>query len=155
MYKERIANLMKTVKDTEYGEDDLDFIESRMKTFTDYVGHVAWMETRMQRLRIEGIKGQEYRDEVQHLDSLRRSKHDVAIDAINQLNRMSKMNGLEPFYEGDMDNMHRSDIGDAIGDIVNEYFQGRDGRTLKREDLMDDFTEAVENLPQDEPEIEK
>lgn len=47
MYKERIANLMKAVKGTEYEQDDLEFIESRMNTFTGYMSHVAWMEVRM------------------------------------------------------------------------------------------------------------
>lgn len=40
MYKERIANLMRAVKDE---PEDLEFVESRMNTFTEYVGHVAWM----------------------------------------------------------------------------------------------------------------
>lgn len=155
MYRERISNLMKAVKGTEFEEDDLEFIESRMKTFTDYVSHVAWMETRIQRLQIEGVTGQEWRDQVQDLDSTRRSRHDVAMDAINQLNRMSEMYNLEPFYDGPVDHEHRNNVGDVIGDIVNEYFKERSVRELKKEDLMDDFTEAVESISTEEFEMTK
>lgn len=150
MYKERIANLMRAVKDD---PDDLEFIESRMNTFTGYVSHVAWMETRIQRLNIEnvsgGISGQEWRDAVESLDSSCRSKHNVAMDAISQLNRLSKAVGLEPFYDGPVDHAHRTEVGSVIGDIVNEYFQGRSMAPLKQKDLMDadDFARAVESIP--------
>lgn len=147
MYKERIANLMQTVKDE---PDDLDFIESRMQAFTDYMSHVAWMEIRITRMYVEGINGEELRDKVTALDSSRRSKHNVAMDAINQLNRLSKAYGLEPFYDGEVDHEHRTQVGDVIGDIVNEYFNGRSVGRLKQEDLMgeDDFTAAVESIPE-------
>lgn len=148
MYKERIAKLMEAVKDE---PDDLEFVESRMTAFTDYVSHVAWMETRIQRLSIEGIRGQEYRDQIQSLDSHRRSKHEVAMGAINQLNRLSNAVGLEPFYDGPVDDAHRSQVGDVIGNIVSEYFEGRSVGQLKQKDLMDDddFTKAVESIPED------
>lgn len=154
MYKERIANLMRAVKDE---PDDLEFIESRMNAFTDYVGHVAWMETRIQRLTIEGVSGQEWRDAVEKLDSSRRSKHNVAMDSINQLNRLSKAVGLEPFYDGPVDHVHRTEVGDVIGDIVNEYFQGRSAGQLKQKDLMgeDDFAQAVDSISGDNPGQEK
>lgn len=146
MYKERIANLMKVAKSE---PDDLDFVESRMSVFTDYMAHTAWMETRIQRLTIEGVEGEEWRDQVQRMDSMRRSKHNVAMDAINQLNRLSKVYGLEPFYDGIVDHEHRTQVGDVIGDIVNEYFQGRTVNHLQKQDLMDenDFADAVGTIP--------
>lgn len=138
MYKERIANLMRAVKDE---PEDLEFVESRMNAFTEYVGHVAWMETRIQRIEIEGLRGQEYRDAV---------KHEVAMGAINQLNRLSKSLGLEPFYDGPVDHEHRNEVGDVIGAIVNEYFEGRATGKLKQKDLMDetDFADAVNSIPE-------
>lgn len=154
MYKEKIAGLMHACKNE---PDDLDFIESRMSAFTDYMTHVAWMETRMQRMNIEGITGQEWRDQVTALDQSRRSKHNVAMDAINQLNRMSKACGLQPFYDGEVDHEHRTQIGDVIGDIVYEYFQGRAVGPLKQEDLMaaDDFTAAVQSIQEPAGAIEQ
>ena len=148
MYKEKIRNLMHAVKDD---PDDLEFIESRMNAFTSYVSHVAWMETRIQRLTIEGIDGEAWRDAVQSLDSARRSKHNVAMDAINQLNRLSMSCGLPPFYEGPVDHEHRDAVGDVIGSIVNEYFEGRHVGQLRTADLMDaaDFADAVNALPED------
>ena len=145
MYKERIANLMRAVKDE---PEDLEFVESRMNAFTEYVSHVAWMETRIQRLTIEGVDGQEWRDAVQSLDYSRRSKHEVAMGAINQLNRLSKAVGLEPFYDGPVDHEHRNEVGDVIGAIVNEYFEGRATGKLKQKDLMDeaDFADAVNSI---------
>lgn len=145
MYKERIAKLMNAVKND---PDDLEFVESRMNAFTEYVSHVAWMETRMQRLNIEGVRGEEWRDQVQALDEHRRSKHEVAMSAINQLNRMCKAEGLEPFYEKPVDDEHRNEVGDAIGQIVNEYFEGRVVGKLKQVDLMaeNDFAKAVEGI---------
>lgn len=147
MYKERIAKLMETVKNE---PDDLEFIESRMNTFTEYVSHVTWMETRIQRLNIEGVRGEEWRDAVEKLDSSRRSKHEVAMDAINQLNRLSKAVGLEPFYDGPVDHEHRTEVGDAIGNIVSEYFEGRSVGKIKQTDLTadDDFTKAVNSIPE-------
>lgn len=137
-------------------EEDLDFIESRMQTFTDYISHVTHMEIRMQRLRIEGIDGQEWRDQVQDMDQTRRMKHDAAMDAINQLNRLCKANGVDLFYEGEVDHEHRTEIGDEIEKIVHEYFKDREGaRTLTREDLMDDFTEAVDSIPAEDAAMEK
>lgn len=149
MYKEKIANLMNAVKNE---PDDMEFVESRMNTFTDYVSHVAWMETRIQRLTIEGVRGEEWRDAVQRLDEQRRSKHEVAMGSINQLNRLSKAMGLEPFYDGPVDHEHRNEVGDVIGNIVNEYFEGRSVGQLKQEDLMneDDFTQAVESIPEED-----
>lgn len=146
MYKERIAKLMEAVKNE---PDDMEFIEDRMKTFTDYVSHVTWMETRIQRLTIEGVRGDEWRDAVQSLDSSRRSKHEVAMGSINQLNRLSKIMGLEPFYDGPVDHEHRNQIGDVIGQIVNEYFEGRSVGMLMQKDIMnvDAFTQAVKNIP--------
>ena len=154
MYKQRIANLMMAVKNE---PDDLDFIESRMETFIEYQRHVVWMETRIQRITMENLRGEEYRQAVEPLDHHRRSKHNVAMDAINQLNRMCKAVGVEPFYDGPVDHEHRTQVGDAIGEIVNEYFQGRTISQLTQKDLMGDeeFTEAVESIPEDASAIEQ
>ena len=44
MYRESISAIMKANKDD---PDLLDFIESRVNSFVDYVGHVTYMETRI------------------------------------------------------------------------------------------------------------
>lgn len=146
MYKERIQNLVHIVKDD---PEDLEFIEERMNAFTGYVSYVVHMEFRMSVLNARGIGGEEWREEVQSMDECRKNKHDVCISAINQLNRMCSAYDLEPFYEKPVDDAHRTQIGDDIGEIVNEYFQGRSRDRLQKRDLMseEDFAEAVANIP--------
>ena len=90
MYRERIGKLMEACK---ADENDLDFIESRVNKLVDYVSYVSFMETRIQRLSIEGINGEEWREKVQALDENRRSKHEVAMAAVTQLNRLSIAEG--------------------------------------------------------------
>lgn len=135
MYRERIGNLMEACK---ADSDDLDFIESRVNSLVDYVQYVSFMETRIQRLSIEGIMGEEWRDKVQSLDERRRSKHEVAMSAVTQLNRLSQAEGLELFYNGPVDHEHRNEVGDLCQAVCSEYFEGRHLQPLKVSDLMED-----------------
>lgn len=121
-YKEKIEALLNTNKDSSL---TLDFIEMNVKDIIEYPSFVAYAEVRMQRVSVEGLRGEDYREVVSELDTLRKSKHDVAIGAINQFNRLSESSGLAPFYEGDMS---RWAIGDLCGDITMEYFGERSGR---------------------------
>lgn len=90
MYKERIQELLKA----QDGDPDmLEFVESRVNTMIDYVQYVRFMEVRMQRIQIEGLIGEEWRDAMESLDHNRHSKHEVAIAAVNQLNRLSAAGG--------------------------------------------------------------
>ena len=110
MYRESIKAMMEANKeDTEV----MDFIEERVNSFVDYVSHVSFMETRIQRLTIEGVTGEEWRDKVAALDSRRRDKHEVAMNAAKQLNRLCVAAGLPLFYGGDIDHEHRNEIGRA------------------------------------------
>lgn len=133
MYRERMGNLMEVCK---ADADDLDFIESRVNKLVDYVQYVSFMETRIQRLSIEGITGEEWRDKVQALDENRRSKHEVAMSAVTQLNRLAKAEGLDPFYDGPVDHEHRNDVGDLCQAVCSEYFNGRHLQPLQVSDLL-------------------
>lgn len=133
MYKESISAIMKANKDD---PEMLDFVESRVNSFVDYVGHVNYMETRIQRLEIEGIKGEKWRDAVSGLDSRRRDKHEVAMSAAAQLNRLAAASGLPPFYAGVIDHEHRMEVGDMCEAVVTEYFQGRHTRPLSVDEIM-------------------
>lgn len=132
MYRERIGKLMEACK---ADENDLDFIESRVNKLVDYVSYVSFMETRIQRLSIEGINGEEWREKVQALDENRRSKHEVAMAAVTQLNRLSIAEGLESFYDGPVDHEHRNEVGDLCQAVCSEYFEGRHLQPLKMTDL--------------------
>lgn len=133
MYKEKVAALMTMYKED---PDDLDFIESRVNMFRDYVDCINFMEVKMQRMRIEGVLGEEWRDEAQALDDRRRSKHEVAIAAVNQLNRLSVAKGLAPLYDGPTDDTHRTAVGDFCGQIMGEYFNDRYTQKLSVETLL-------------------
>lgn len=145
-YKESIAALMEANKDD---SEMLDFIETRVNSFVNYVAHVNFMETRIQRLGIEGITGEQWRNAVQSLDENRRSKHEVAMSAVNQLNRLATASGLPLFYDGPVDDMHRNEIGDLCQTVVGEYFNDRYTKPLTVNDLMDNgqsLAEAVNEL---------
>lgn len=140
MYRERIGNLMEACKAE---ADDLDFIESRVNKLVDYVQYVSFMETRIQRLSIEGINGEEWRDKVQALDENRRSKHEVAMSAVNQLNRLAVAEGLEPFYDGPVDHEHRNEVGDLCQAVCSEYFEGRHLQPLNVSDLFEESNSDI------------
>lgn len=153
MYKERIQELLKA----QDGDPDmLEFVESRVNTMIDYVQYVSFMEVRMQRIQIEGLIGEEWRDAMESLDHNRHSKHEVAIAAVNQLNRLSAAGGLEPFYDEPADNEHRYDIGNLCQAVVDEYFAGRDPQKLELSRMQgeNDFKDAVEKLSQESGEVQ-
>lgn len=146
MYKEKIRAIMEANKDD---PEILDFTESRVNSFVDYVQYVTFMDIRVQRMQAEGIRFEEWRDKVADMDSHRRSKHEVAISAVNQLNRLAAASGLPLFYEGIIDDAHRHEIGDMCQAVVDEYFEGRDARLLSVDNLMDngkDFAQEISKL---------
>lgn len=163
MYKERIGNLMKEAvrREPDMSVNDPDslasFIEERVNKFIDYATHVTKMELHMQLLNAKGIKGEEWRDIVENMDRNRRSKHENAMDAVNQLNRMSASYGLEPFYEGPVDDEHRYEIGDLCRDICMEYFDQRSPQPLKASEILaeeeqgraKDFASSIEQLSEE------
>lgn len=131
--------------------DLLDFIESRVNSFVEYVGHVNYMETRIQRLTIQGVTGDEWRDAVSALDERRRDKHEMALSAATQLNRLATASGLPLFYDGPIDNEHRKEVGDLCQTVINEYFNGRHTKPLTISDMMSEedtnnFVAAVSEL---------
>lgn len=148
MYRESISAIMKANKDD---PDLLDFIESRVNSFVEYVGHVNYMETRIQRLTIQGVTGDEWRDAVSALDERRRDKHEMALSAATQLNRLATASGLPLFYDGPIDNEHRKEVGDLCQTVINEYFNGRHTKPLTISDMMSEedtnnFVAAVSEL---------
>ena len=161
MYKERIGNLLKEAvrQEPEMSLNDQDslayFIEERVNKMIDYTAYVAHMETHMQYLKAMGIEGEEWRDNVMNMDKARRSRHEVALGAVTQLNRLADSFGMEPFYEGVVDNEHRYEVGDLCRDVCVEYFDARSPHPLKANEMMAedekaaDFASSVEQLSAD------
>jgi hypothetical protein len=137
MYKERVSNLLSAINEQNPADSSLrkmcfDMVEKGLHSFVDYVNAVYSMETRMRIARFHIDDPSEYQALVKELDTARRTAHEAAISYINILDRMCEKVGVEPIYGGSQD---RVEIGDFCGSIVNEYFEGRDGRVITREEV--------------------
>lgn len=163
MYKERIGNLMKEAvrREPELSITDQDstavFIEERVNKFIDYTAYVEKMEVHMQLMTARGIEGEEWRDNVQKMDESRRSKHENAISAVKQLNRLAEAYGIESFYEEPIDDEHRYEIGNLCKAVCTEYFDQRSPQPLKASEMLaeegqgsaKDFASSVEQLSEE------
>lgn len=126
MYKEKFVNLVNgiTVTKAYEGKTDaaLSYLERSMTAFPSYVSSVTNMETALQTLRFR-LEPEDYRDKVVELDRNRKHSHDCAIDAINGINRMCKMCGVELLFTGDTSDRYA--VADFCGEIVMELFEKR------------------------------
>ena len=137
MYKERVTNLLNAIDEqnpvgTPLRKMCFDMTESGLRSFVDYVNAVYSMETRISIARFHLDDPAEYQALVKELDTTRRTAHEAAISYANILDRVCEKVGVEPVYGGSQD---RVEIGDFCGSIVNEYFEGRDGRVITREEV--------------------
>ena len=120
MIKEKIHNLINAVKSD---PDDIAFVDERLNRFSNYVNTVVTGEYRIS-IAMAVKEGDELKDAVQTIDRSRRIAHESAIDACNQLNRLSKNLGLEAFFEGDT--ADRQQVADFCKDFVDElWYSGR------------------------------
>ena len=133
MYKERIAAIMKANREE---PDILDFVEERVNSFVEYVNYTSFMETRVLRMRIEGVEGEQWRTAVEDMDHRKRDKHEVVLAAATQLNRLATSANLPPFYDGPIDHEHRTQVGDMCLAVVTEYFENRNTKQLNVSDLL-------------------
>lgn len=126
MYKERIANLLKTIHgkadDPETKDAMLDLVKDGVKKFVRYVNCVCNMEYMIQDIQFRSFDTEEYRQRVQDLDRNRKISHDAAIAAINIIDRMCDSFSIEKVYGGPQE---RECVGDFCIAIINEYFEGR------------------------------
>jgi hypothetical protein len=137
MYKDKVSNLLNAIDQqnpvgTQLRGMCFDMVEKGLTSFVDYVNAVYSMETRISVARFHIEDTREYQNLVQELDSARRTAHEAAISYVQILDRMCDRMGIEPIYGGSQD---RADIGDFCGHVVNEYFEGRDGRVIGRDEL--------------------
>ena len=121
MIKEKI-NKFVAAYCSEYGvdKDDLVFLESKFDAFRTYVNVVTSMEYKIPIMRFR-LEGEEYREAVAELDRHRRICHEDVIGTCSYLNRVSGMLGLEPFYEGDINDRYQ--VAEFAGEFVEELYQ--------------------------------
>ena len=122
---EKQRELFEKLQETNYEmfdgdkEDALSFIGDQLKSFPDYA-NIVIREQIMIPIWQHSCEGEEYRENVQRIDSQRRSAHNRAISGMNILNRLNKNLGLEPFF--DIDTEDRYAVADTVGKYVNEVY---------------------------------
>lgn len=100
----------------------LEFVETRMQKFGNYVNEVYMMEYSLPILYAR-YEGEELQDKVMALDIRRKIAHDSAIAAIAQLNRLSVQLQTEPLFSGDVTDRYQ--VADFCEAVVSSFFQGR------------------------------
>lgn len=121
MIKEKVNNLIAAYC-AKFGSDEenISFLEDRFDSFRTYVNAVASMEYKIPILRFR-LEGDEFRDAVMELDRYRKVCHDDVISTCSFFNRVSANLGLQPFYEGNIEDRHQ--VAEFAGDFVNELYQ--------------------------------
>ena len=134
--KTKIKNLADAISKQEPEDADFycNFISERLETFTNYFNavykDVLGMEINKS-LRDSGrIPQEEFERRVLDNDNSRHKKHDLGIDACNQLNRLCEKYGVEPFCP---DGTDRYKVADFIGTFVyNVYESGIGQKSLDK-----------------------
>lgn len=116
---------------SEAGERMKRYVDS-LHDYSDYVARLPALIQRAEAQKITlGLKG--YQNTIQHYDSRRRSSHDVAMDALNILNRKAAATGIDPVYDGEISHEKRGDVANAIFSMTKEYLDLDEHGDLTRE----------------------
>lgn len=143
----------KLVESCKDAPEMLDFISDQMRIYLEYVNSVVIESIQMPILRQKYMgEPQILQYEIMDLDKIRRSCHEMAIDACNKLNRISEVQGLPPFYPGDPNDRYA--VADFAIDIVRTFY---DENRSKNKDLSNDeyITAQVSRIPYQEPKIDE
>lgn len=100
----------------------LDIIQADLLALGEYTQAVYFMEYSSAIIK-EKYEGQNARDALEKNDQTRHDAHERAIMGVKRLNRFAAMKGLEPIFEGDVNN--RYEVADFCCATVKEYFEDR------------------------------
>lgn len=114
--KDKIIGLISVVDD----ETNF-FIIERLSIIRDYVFSVLEMEMQLPILS-RTFNPTDYATKRNELDTKRHQKHDLAIDAVHQLNRICELNDYPVLYIG---SNTRRDIADFCFEIVESFYKER------------------------------
>lgn len=117
MYKEKYLEMVEALKEE---KDILDFVREGVDSFVAYVSAVETMELQLPILRFR-CEAEEYREAAINLDKNRRLKHNRAIDAANQINRVCDLFDIEHLFTCDMED--RNEVGIEISKLVTEFLE--------------------------------
>ena len=113
--------LVELVREWNDDVDALEYIEKDMNSFATYVQSVYTMETRMVMAQAHYSHDVEKIAEIRYnLDNQRRNAHELAITSIKRLCRFATIKGVEPLYDGDLED--RYEIADFCRRIVLHFF---------------------------------
>lgn len=94
---DNVAALMSAINEKAAGEerdDDLDFVVREIMHFPAYLNIIVEYVVNRDLIRLR-YKGEEYRDRMTKLERDRRSVHIGLTDAVNKLNRLAKLYGVD------------------------------------------------------------
>jgi len=120
MIKERINVLVEKAKND---PDVLALAQEMVDACANYVDTVVNMENVISIYRFKASDPSDYRAMVQRLDQTRRLAHNALIALVRSVDRLCKINNVEPVYGGhDEDRLAIAEFAKAV---VDEYFEGR------------------------------
>lgn len=132
-YKELVGKIIEK-EDPEDREFMLDFLDEKVRSMGEYVqavcNHSMGTERAYAMMRGGVLDPDECKTRVITLDGIRRSKHDVAMDSMNQINRMCDRFGMKHICPDDHDRVVR---GNFCAAVTSELFMtgtGRDEKTV-------------------------
>lgn len=120
MVKEKIGVL---AEKTGNDPDVLALVQEMVDACANYVDTVVNMENIITIYRFKANDPSDYRAMVQRLDQTRRLAHNALIALVRAVDRLAKINGVEPIYGGHDED--RTAIAEFAKAVVDEYFEGR------------------------------
>lgn len=137
--REQFYQLINAVKNSnsEFVNEDLDFIDRGMQAFARYVDAVYRHATLIPIYSVR-YDGEEFRDKVQDLDFARRTAHEAAIASCSKLNRICNQYNVKPFCPQTVD---RYEIADFCGQVSMEFYLEGIGKDTKN---IDQVIEAMQ-----------
>ena len=139
------VNIYKRLLKAQNGDkDDLDFIQERMLKPLKYVNSVV-----EEAIILPAIKEKYWDDpsilqyNVMKLDAARRNAHENCISAMDQLNRLCKINDLPPIYPGDINDRYA--VADFAIEVVRTFYAENQSRTknLSNEEFVMNQKEKI------------
>mgnify|MGYP001383624584 FL=1 len=118
--KERINALLEKIKDD---PDLVSLVRDMVDSCANYVDTVVNMENAINVYRFRVEDPSELRVMIQRLDQTRRIVHNTVISNVRIVDRLCKINGVEPVFGGlDED---RLAIAEFAKKVVDEFFEDR------------------------------
>lgn len=130
-YKELVGKIIEK-ENPEDREFTLNFLDERIRSMGEYVQSVCdhSMGTARAYAMMHGgvLEPEECKTRVVTLDTARKRKHDVAMDAMNQINRICNVFGMRHICPDDPDRVVR---GNFCAAVTSELFMTGTGRDEK------------------------